>query len=1164
MKLILQISIPWYKIMKVTLSQLIIAIMLTGMSYSKTTKAQEVLEKKITATFSNIPLGDALKAIQKNNHVKFIYNQNLVDNNLHFSSDFKDENLKKVLDKFKASYGISYEVLNNSIILQLPSRPKVMENVVGSAPVSVTIVGQVTDEKGETIPGVSVTLKGSTIGTVTDKNGNYKLPIENTQAAGGTLVFSFLGYNTLELQISGRTTINAQLVGESKSLNEVVVVAYGSTKKRDLTGAVSSVTATDIEKTISLTPQQAMQGRMAGVLVTTAGGDPNDAPKVRIRGVTTFSGQNADPLYVVDGVVINDYGSKSVFSVSQQKAEDIMGTQNVYNLINPDDIESISVLKDATSAAAYGSRAANGVVLITTKHGRDGKAKVSLSAQFGVSNVPKTLSVLNTQQYVAIENEAHAGDPNFTGSVYSVFNPSSPNYLGNSPTYDWQKEIQNKNAPFQDYNLTVSGGNPNAHYYVSGGYADYESDLKFNDQKRYTFSTRTDFKVNNFFDVGQTLRLAYTDLDDQRNTTGNAADLFNTRRIKPWQPIYDPNGYLGFAEALPNTYGGVSPNFIAIPSTVHHSQGTVKTLGNAYATITPVKNLHITGTIGIDYTTFRRLSLSTDSSALFNGNGTSTGNEIGDLNSTNFTLTKRVNATYSIKTGKHTIDLYAHAEQENFNYHYSIADQAGITGVSDPYLFQADGGKTSTGITGKDQTAHQGYLGRVNYKYNDRYYLDVTVLRQGSSIFNPDGYQWGTFPSVAGAWRISSENFMKNSPFDDLKIRGGIGQLGNDDTQAFQYLSLVQNQFAQYLVNGTPITGAFLSNYPNTSLTWEHITTYNIGFEGTFKRNLSFSAEYYDRQTSNILQVYSLPASTGLSNNPYKNIGAASNKGVEITMNYQNNLGDFKYNAGFNFTTVDNKVTKLDNNLPVGTPGGFVVLGDPIGSIYGYKSAGVIKTQSELQAYQAKFAGSQYVSSLQLGDLMYQDLAGAPTAADIAAGRQYHRGGDGKIDSYDGLIKLGKTIPGYFYGINLGGAYKNFDFSILLSGVGDVQKVNTVKQDGTTYGLQNQLTSVLDHWTPSNPNSNNPRAIGYGISNANNTQFSDIFVESAAYLRLSNVQIGYTFPQNIFGKNQTIDKLRVFLGGSNLFTITKYTGYDPENDLIPPARTILIGLNMSF
>jgi TonB-linked SusC/RagA family outer membrane protein len=1159
--------------MKITFSQLLIAITLSGISYAKTTDAQAILDKKITVDVSNVPLESALKALENIKDVKFIYNQTLVEGRKNVTIHAKEEKLSELLNKLCKLTGLTYEVLNNNILLELPAKTKtpaeVNNNTLNEYIVPVSVSGTVTDEKGDPIPGANVKLKGTTIGTVTDPDGKYKISIESANVTNGTLVFSFVGYETLEVPINGRAAINVQLIGNSKSLNEVIVVAYGTTTKKDLTGAVSSISAADIEKTISSTPQAALQGRAPGVLVTTGGGDANSAPTVRIRGVTTFSGQSADPLYVVDGVVINDYGSKTTFSVPQQKANDIKGSQNIYNLINPDDIESISVLKDASSAAAYGSRAANGVILITTKKGREGKAKVTLSAQYGISNVPKTLSVLNTQQYVAIENEAHVGDPNWwpsasASAVYNVYNPSNPAYLGNSPTYDWQKAIEKKNAPYADYNLTVSGGSANSSYFVSGGYADQQSDLKFNEQKRYTFSTKTNFKLSNFFEVGQTLRIAYTDLNDQRNTTGNQADLYNTRRIKPWQPIYDAHGYDGFAKALPNTYGGVSQNFLAIPSTVHQSFGTFKALGNGYATLTPVKNLHITGTVGIDYTTLRRLSLSTDSSALFNGNGSSTGNEIGDLNSANFTLTKRLNATYGIKFGKHSIDLYAHAEEEQFNYHYTIADQAGITGVSDPYFFEANGGKTSTGITGKDNEAHIGYLGRVNYKYADKYYLDVTVLRQGSSKFNPDGYQWGTFPSVAAAWRISSENFMKNSPFDDLKIKGGIGQLGNDDVLAFQYLSLVQNQYGQYLLNGTPVTGAFLSNYPNSTLTWERLTTYNVGFEGSFKNVLSFSAEYYDRETSKILQQYSLPSSTGLSTNPYKNIGDVSNQGIELTANYHNKVGEFRYNVGFNFTTVNNKVTKLDNNLAVSTPGGFVVLGDPINSIYGYKSAGVIKTQAQLQAYQAKYTGSQYVGSLQVGDLMYQDIASAPTAADIAAGRQYHPGGDGKLDSYDGLVKLGKTIPGYFYGINLGADYKNFDLSVLFSGVGDVQKVNTIKEDGTTFGLQNQLTSVLDHWSTSNANSNNPRAIGYGGSQSNNTLFLNRFVESAAYLRLSNVQLGYTLPQKLFEKNHLFSRLRVYLSGSNLFVITKYTGYDPENDLIPPARTILAGANLSF
>jgi TonB-linked SusC/RagA family outer membrane protein len=567
--------------------------------------------------------------------------------------------------------------------------------------------------------------------------------------------------------------------------------------------------------------------------------------------------------------------------------------------------------------------------------------------------------------------------------------------------------------------------------------------------------------------------------------------------------------------------------------------------------------------VGTDYFTGRRVAWSKKEDRFFNGLDQTSGNRIQEVNSVNFMLTKRLSAEYNLIIGNHSINLYAHAEDQAGRWSASDASRAGITDVDDPDLFTI-AGQNADATTWKDQNAFINYLGRLSYKYLDKYYLDVTALRQGTSVFSPNGKQWGTFPSASAAWRISKEKFFKQLPFDDLKIKAGVGQLGNSDAQGWQYLSLVNNTFASYQIGGVPFIGAFLSNYPNANLTWEKITTYNAGFEGTFKKNLNFSFEYYKRLTDDILQPYSLPATAGVSTSPFKNIGSAQNTGIELTLGYQNKIKDFNYNVGFNITTTSNKVTKLDGNNPVGTPAGFVVLGDPINSIYGYKSDGVIKTQAQLDAYKAKFTGSPLVSQLQLGDLMYKDIGGAPTAEDIKAGRRISSARDGKIDGYDANGRIGKTIPGFFYGINLGGDYKGFDFSILLQGVGDVQRVNGIEIQSRSYDLGNRLKSALDYWSPTNTNSNNPRAIGYGASANNNGNFSDRFVESGAFMRFANLQIGYTLPKSLLNKIPGVGNIRVFVSGSNLFVITKYKGFDPENDVLPPPRTILGGINISL
>jgi TonB-dependent starch-binding outer membrane protein SusC len=1139
-------------------------------SFSREINGQGVLDKIVTVDLKNEEVKKIILELEKVSGIHFVYSPQVIQSSRKADIKANQEKLGKVLEEFLKPLFINYEVVDDYIVLNTPNivaakvndRTMLKETLKEEGYDEKVITGVITDEKDIPLSDVSVKVKGTDVGTTTNGRGIFKLTIPSDNNA--VLLVSSVGYITQEIAVGNNANYTVKLKPTDTKLEEVVMVAYGSKTKKDLTGSVSSIRANDISKSVALSPQQAMQGRMPGVFVSSSGGDPNNGPVIRIRGVTTFSGTN-DPLYVIDGVVIDEYGSRSTFTIGSVKANDIKGTQNIFNLINPADIESISVLKDASSAAAYGARAANGVILITTKKGKEGRAKLNFSAQKGVANIIKKMKLLSTKEYVDLVNLANAGNPNYGNEQFDVFKADNPKYLGNSATYDWQDAVINKNAAVEDYNLSVSGGTQNATYFVGGGFAHQESALKFNAQKRYSLTARTEYKISKYFELGQTLRLAYTDLNNNRDNTGVPTNLYNVIRTSPWQPIYNANGFNGYQEiASSNQYGRTTSNWLGTASVTNNDYGTFKLLGSAYATVIPVKNLRITGTIGTDYFTGRRVAWAKKEDALFSGNGPGgLGNRLQEVNSINYMLSKRISADYNLFAGSHSVNIYAHAESQVSRWSASDASRAGITDVDDPELFNING-KNADATTWNDKNAFINYLGRISYKYSDKYYLDITALRQGTSVFNPKDRQWGTFPSVAGAWRISKESFFKNLPFDDFKIKAGVGQLGNADASSFQYLSLVNNAFASYIIGGTPIVGAFLSNYPNANLTWEKITTYNIGFESVFKKNITFSFEYYKRLTKDILQPYSLPATAGVSTNPYKNIGSAQNTGIELTLGYQNKIKDFNYNVGFNLTTTSNKVTKLDNNLPVGTPAGFVILGDPINSIYGYKVDGVIKTQAQLDAYKAKYPGSPLISELQVGDLMYQDIGGAPGDQDVKAGRITNSTPDGKIDGFDGRARLGKSIPGFFYGITLGGDYKGFDFSILLQGVGDVQTVNSIKQANTGYDLGNQLKSALDYWSTTNPNSNNPRAIAYGASAGNNGNFSDRFVESGSFLRLANLQIGYTLPQKIFAKTGAIDNIRFFVSGSNLFLITKYTGYDPENDFLPAPRSILGGIKISF
>ena len=1123
-----------------------------------------------------VSLVKALKTIESHYDVRFVYQKKFVTGKTINAPLLFDQPVEKLLEQLLFPLNLGFERTGGNTFVILPqlstaaptqvadgtavlNEPGITNKSKGSAKTPIT--GIILDESGKPLSNVSILENGSSNGVFSNNRGEFFL---YCATRSGALHISYVGYKNVEVVYNGNSNLTVQMTQDIKMSDEIVVIAYGSRSKKDLTGAVSQITSQDITKTVALSPQMAMLGRMPGVYVASPGGDPNAAPIVRVRGVTTFSGKSAEPLYVIDGVIIDEYGSRSTFSLNAQKADDVRGTQNILNLVNPADIESISVLKDASSAAAYGARAANGVVLITTKRGREGRARLNFNASAGFSNLLKTLPVLNTREYVDIVNAANQGNPDFNDSKYDIYRKGQPAYLGDNSTQDWQSAIVNRNASFNNYDLSISGGTKTANYYVGAGYTSQESSLKFNKQDRYTLSNRTEFKINRLIEIGQTLRLAYTDMQDNRNNTGVPVSLTEVFTTPPWQPIYG-NGPNGFATVGVSQYGPeTKQNFLGVTSVTNKQNDTYKMLGNGYITLSPVNNLQLTGSVGADYFTQRELQWSRRSLNDFE-KSLDNGNSIGEIRTTNFLLQKRLSINYRTSlAGRHYIDAYIHAEDQKSTFNSLIAGRSRITDVDDPDLFSVNGPGASADAY-KDHNSFINYLGRLSYKFLDRYYVDVNLLRQGSSVFNPKGYQWGNFPSIAAAWRIGKERFMQSVPLSDLRLKFGMGELGNSDTKGWQYLTLISNTNAAYILGGNPALGAFFTNYPTHNLTWERVRTFNVGAEGSFFDNrFSFSFEYYKRTTSKILQPYRLPASVGIIEFPFKNIGAAVNSGIELSFNYANNKNRLQYSIGGNITTTRNRVTKLNDNVPVSTPAGLVVLGDPINSIYGFVSDGVIKNEQELNEYKKLYAGSPLVQQLQPGDLRYVDIGGAPGPEDQKAGIRYHSIPDGKIDDYDGLAYLGKTIPGYFYGINLGAQFHGFDLYVLLQGVGDVRKQNEVLLNGLSYGFRNKLSLVQSRWTPSNTRSDFPRAINYGPASVNNLRYSDRFVEDASFFRLANFQFGYSIGDKQLKRLKYLDRCRFYISASNLFLITGYSGYDPENDGVPTPRTIVLGCNLSF
>ncbi len=1054
------------------------------------------------------------------------------------------------------------------------------------------ITGTVLDDANEPLPGVSVVIKGTTRGTVTSSNGQYSISAESDDV----LVFSFIGMQTQEVPVNNRSEIDVQLSAEAIGVDEVVVIGYGSRQKKDITSSISVVDSEDLNRTSAISPDLAMQGRMSGVFVEGGSSEPFARPTVRIRGTNSWG--VASPLYVIDGVPITEYGSgaEASYGPGAGRIGDLRSPVNIMSMINPNDIESISVLKDASAAAIYGVRAANGVILITTKKGKAGKPSVEINAKYGVQNIPETYDALNVDQYVELYDEMFNNNPSELPNKPSVFDPNSPDYLGNLPTKDWQTPFLNRNAPLQDYNLKISGASETFNYYVSIGHNNTESPFIGAWQKRNSFATNINADITDWLRTGVNYRFVYTDiLDDSNNQHGGGSIREMALGGPPWQPIYDPDGpsYLqGYMPSVDFYYTDFPDGFTVDklwgPETRMNRLGQIalnekayqfmRNLGTAFVEIEPLEGLTFKGTLSIDWYYQRRNQWTDINSYVFNttprdpiaqaapGEDDTIGS-YGERHTRNSNIVKEFTANYAKVFGEHSIDLLFSFMDQQYEWEALLggADQIPSRVPEFIPLGFAEAAYNSIG-NDKDHYALQGILGRASYNYGDRYYIDATVRRDGTSRFHPDK-RWGTFPSASVAWRISSEPFMEGADWlNDLKFRAGWGQLGNQETAAFAYLSLV-NRNPTYAFGSTDELGdpegifswgIALPSFPNVDLTWETTETINIGFDATLLDNLDFSAEYYFKTTDGILQNSELPPSVGNQLPPIVNIAEVVNSGFEAQINYRGMIGELGYSVSANLTTVKNEVMEMFNDAPLGGSTDRIEVGYPIHYLWGFKTGGIFDDQAEVDDYQSN-TEDNLASKQEPGDIWFLDINSPPDEDNPF----YTEGADGVVNDLDRTY-LGKTIPGYFYGINLGFDYKGLDLSLFFQGVGDVQKVNGGRQSGESMnGLgNNMLTSVLDRWTPDNKDTDIPRAAA--ADPARNNRFSDRWVEDAGYLRFANAQLGYTLPTTLGQGLNLFQNARVWVGGSNLFVLTPWTGLDPENDAVPSPRVFSLGIDVRF
>ncbi len=1143
--------------MKITLLLLIVSVVsvLATESYAQSTR--------LTLQLNDMAIKEVLEQVENQSEFRFFYNEK-IDVNKKVSLNAKRQTVFEILDEVLSDTNIDYHVIGRQIALFSKGENESWKTISQQMQIS----GTVTNEQGEPLPGVSVVIKGTATGTVTDIDGAYNLTAE----PGDVLVYSFIGMRGQEVLVANQSTINIVMVEEVVGVDEVVVIGYGTRQKKDLTGAVSQISSSEITKQNTLSPEFAMQGKMAGVYISNPGSDPTARPTVRIRGVSTLG--YSDPLYVIDGIPLTEGGAAS----SESRTQDLRGSVNVFSMINPNDIESISVLKDASATAIYGVRASNGVILITTKRGKEGKARIDVSAKYGVQNIYKRYDMASIQQFVDWSIEAKENNPSYVpDQYYPLFDPSSEYYMGNSRDYtsDWVDAALVENAPIQDYNISVSGGNQTSTYAAGSGYSSQKNALFDNQFKRYSLFFNSDHELTKWLKIGESYRFIYTKTDSE-----SGSDLATAFGV-PWQPVYDsssPDGYAPTGRDIDGTfysygYGAATrTNFLGRAKYMESKRGLLRNLGTVYAEFSPLDGLRVKGTVSFDYYTNTRDSYSEMNRGIYEvARGVvypeSTGNTYGRRLNENINIVKEFLIGYNNSFGKHNVDLVLNAMDQKVkwnNLQMAINSQSPITSWDQRRIEEGWPNENKGMFYERNISGLQGYMGRLSYNFDRRYYFDATVRRDGTSKFGP-GYKWGTFPSFAAAWRISSEKFMEDIEWlDDLKIRAGWGETGNQETRDYAFLSLVNmNPKAGFGTTdeageGIIYPASTLGDFPIEDMSWETVTTSNLGFDAVmFDNKLTFTAEYYNRLTDGILQTISIPKVIGALNNPVVNLAKVENKGFEFQASYADKIGDLGCSVSANLTTVDNIVKKLYNGQPSTNGNVRIEEGYSINYIYGYKTDGIFQNDDEVTEYQSNITDAGYDAQKSPGDVRFMDLNGAPLDTD-PEGTYVHNEPDGKIDAYD-RIYLGKTIPGYYYGFSFNFDYKNWDMNLDFRGVGDVQKINTLgKQSISGFG-SNFLQDYENRWTETNRTNSIPRAVQADPSG--NNRISDRHVEDAGFLRFQNFQVGYNF-RGAFMKKIGVSNLRCYFSGSNLFVISPYSDLDPED--ISTPTTFSLGVNLSF
>lgn len=1158
----------FWKVMRVTVFQLVF-LSVCGLSWANTT-AQDLLATRVTLQVENRNVKYVLAQIEREANVKFMYSAEIIQASRKISLNANNESLAQVLDKVLKPLQIRFRIIDRTILLNA----KTTSNAVASGS-NLTIPAEtalevmvkritgkvIDDEKGEPMPGVSIIAKGTTIGTTTDIKGEYNLTVPDEVKS---LVFSYVGYQSQDVNIGNRNSINITLKIDPRSLDEVVVVGYGTQYKREITGSVASVSGRDVRAIPVVGVDQALQGRVAGVQVTQTSGQPGGSVAVRVRGVSSVSAGN-EPLYVVDGVPF--YNWNTTFN---QGPAGIFGTGTVSNalsVINPNDIESIEVLKDAAAASIYGSRAANGVVLITTRKGKTGRGKVEIDSYYGSQASPKQLPVLNSPQFAELINEARANSRNDLGNptilpaaVRPVTDLANPSSLGGINT-NWQDQIF-QSAPIQSHQITISGANENSQYAVSGGFFDQQGIIKTSGFKRYNFRVNLDQKVNERLKVGTNIVISNATNTINRafgNPYGGQGGLVYGALLQtPTIPVFNPDG----TYARPNYANGFASidNPLSSALDYWHPINTTRLISSAYGEIKINENLKFRTVVGLDANYLKNnIFIPTTAGAPPPSAGAGFAFASQELIWINENF-----LTYTKSFGKHNVTGVTGFTSQGAGFERMISR---VFNFPNNLVQTTNGGQTDLTNSFREEWRMASFLGRVNYSFAGKYLVTAAMRADGSSRFGP-GRRFGYFPSISAGWNIADEDFMENAHFiSDLKLRASYGLTGNAEitntVNSFaNYAYIAGLGIANYTFGGSAANGLAPTSISNENLGWESTGQVDIGIDASlFKGRISTVIDYYDKETVNLLVGGTpLAFTTGFASS-IQNVGSMRNRGWEFTLNTRNLEGALKWSTSFNIAFNRNTVTSLGGNpnrqLPFANS--ITQAGFPVGYFFGFVTDGIFQNQAQITS-------SPTQPGARPGDIKFKDLDN-----------------NGRIDNLD-RTNLGDPNPLRVYGFSNNFSYKGFDLTVFMQGVSGLTVYNQTRQTieslgtlGGGSGAINNSTSTLGRWRSESQTGNGTMPRATSLDPNNNNRFSDRWLEDGSFLRVRNVTLGYNFPKVLLDKIK-LSNLRLYVSGQNLFTFTKYTGYDPEfgrngtNPLgagyddsnYPVARTILTGLNIQF